>query len=77
MAGEPGDSWTGPHAGIPYLRTAAGDDVYYRTYPHPDVERRVKQTTFLIGEHVEGELRDNPVFTVADGRKSKSRPGGP
>jgi len=22
-------------------------------------------TTFLIGEYVEGELRDNPVFTVA------------
>ena len=24
-------------------------------------------TTFLLGEYVEGELRDNPVFTVADG----------
>ena len=24
-------------------------------------------TTFLIGEYVEGEQRDNPVFTVADG----------
>jgi circadian clock protein KaiC len=24
-------------------------------------------TTFLIGEYLEGELRDNPVFTVADG----------
>ncbi|MGZ9185274.1 MAG: RAD55 family ATPase, partial [Candidatus Binatia bacterium] len=24
-------------------------------------------TTFLIGEYVEGELRNNPVFTVADG----------
>lgn len=24
-------------------------------------------TTFLIGEYVEGELKDNPVFTVADG----------
>ena len=24
-------------------------------------------TTFQIGEYVEGELRDNPVFTVADG----------
>src|SRR5688572_22352286 len=24
-------------------------------------------TTFLVGEYVEGELRDNPVFTVADG----------
>jgi circadian clock protein KaiC len=24
-------------------------------------------TTFLIGEYTEGEIRDNPVFTVADG----------
>ncbi len=24
-------------------------------------------TTFLVGEYVEGEMRDNPVFTVADG----------
>jgi circadian clock protein KaiC len=24
-------------------------------------------TTFLIGEYVEGEIRDNPVFTVSDG----------
>jgi len=24
-------------------------------------------TTFLIGEYMEGEMRDNPVFTVADG----------
>src|SRR5687767_4245955 len=24
-------------------------------------------TTFLIGEYTEGEMRDNPVFTVADG----------
>jgi len=39
---QPGDTWAGPHAGIPYVLTAAGDDVYYRTYPRPDVERRVK-----------------------------------
>ncbi len=24
-------------------------------------------TTFLIGEYIEGEMRDNPIFTVADG----------
>jgi circadian clock protein KaiC len=24
-------------------------------------------TTFLVGEYVDGEIRDNPVFTVADG----------
>lgn len=38
----PGDTWEGPHAGIPYVLTAAGDDIYYRTFPRPDVERRVK-----------------------------------
>jgi circadian clock protein KaiC len=26
-----------------------------------------QSTTFLVGEYVEGEIRDNPVFTVADG----------
>jgi hypothetical protein len=39
---QPGQTWHGPHAGIPYVLTAAGDDVYYRTFPQPDVERRVK-----------------------------------
>ena len=38
----PGDTWVGPHAGIPYVLTAARDDVYYRTFPRPDVEKRVK-----------------------------------
>lgn len=38
----PGDTWVGPHAGIPYVLTAAGDDIYYRTYPRPDVEKRVR-----------------------------------
>lgn len=38
----PGDLWTGPHAGIPYVLTASGDDVYYRTFPRPDVEKRVR-----------------------------------
>ena len=38
----PGDTWTGPHAGIPYVLAAAGNDMYYRTFPRPDVEKRVK-----------------------------------
>jgi hypothetical protein len=38
----PGDTWTGPHAGIPYVLSASGDDVYYRTFPRPNVEKRVK-----------------------------------
>ena len=39
---KPGDKWLGPHAGIPYVLTAAGNDIYYRTYPRPGVEKRVK-----------------------------------
>jgi len=38
----PGDTWVGPHAGIPYVLAATGNDVYYRTFPRPGVERRVK-----------------------------------
>lgn len=38
----PGDTWTGPHAGVPYVLTAAGDDIYYRTFPRPNVEKKVK-----------------------------------
>jgi hypothetical protein len=39
---QPGDTWTGPHAGIPYVLTAAGNDIYYKTFPRPDVEKKVK-----------------------------------
>src|ERR1700683_366322 len=34
----PGDTWVGPHAGIPYVLAATGNDVYYRTFPRPGVE---------------------------------------
>jgi hypothetical protein len=39
---QPGDTWVGPHAGIPYVLAATSDDVYYRTWPRPNVEMRVK-----------------------------------
>jgi len=39
---QPGDTWTGPRAGIPYVLTAAGNDIYYKTFPRPDVEKKVK-----------------------------------
>src|SRR5689334_11774572 len=38
----PGDTWVGPHAGIPYVLAATGDDLYYRIWPRPNVEKRVK-----------------------------------
>ena len=39
---QPGGRWTGPHAGIPYVLAAAGNDIYYKTWPQPEVEKRVK-----------------------------------
>ena len=42
---QPGDTWTGPHAGIPYVLSAAADDVYYRTFPRPNVEKKIKLST--------------------------------
>jgi hypothetical protein len=38
----PGDIWVGPHAGIPYILVAAGNDIYYKIFPRLDVEKRVK-----------------------------------
>jgi hypothetical protein len=38
---QPGDTWVGPHAGIPYVLAAGGKDVYYRSYLRPGVEKHV------------------------------------
>jgi hypothetical protein len=38
----PGEAWEGPHPGIPYVATAALDDVYYEEQPRPDVRRKVR-----------------------------------
>jgi len=39
---QPGDLWTGPHAGIRYVLTTAGNDIYYKAWPQPEVSRKVK-----------------------------------
>jgi hypothetical protein len=39
---EPGDLWTGPHPGIPYVLTAGGGDIYYRSQPRPLVTKDVR-----------------------------------
>jgi hypothetical protein len=31
----------GPHAGIPYVLTAGGNDVYYKTRPRPNVTKDI------------------------------------
>lgn len=38
----PGDTWTGPHPGIPYLLSAGGDDIKYTVQPRPNVEKDLK-----------------------------------
>lgn len=38
----PGDAWTGPHPGIPYVLSAGGEDVKYTIEPRPNVEKELK-----------------------------------
>jgi hypothetical protein len=38
----PGDSWEGPHPGIPFVLSASLDDIYYEEQPRPDVTRKVR-----------------------------------
>jgi hypothetical protein len=37
---EPGEPWTGPHPGIPYVLRAGGGDVYYESVPRKDVTKK-------------------------------------
>jgi hypothetical protein len=37
----PGDEWLGPHPGIPYVLTAANNDIYYKYSPRPNVTKKV------------------------------------
>jgi hypothetical protein len=38
----PGQTWTGPHAGIPYVLASGGTDVYYECTPRPNVTKKVR-----------------------------------
>jgi len=38
----PGDTWVGPHPGIPYTLCAGGNDIKYTTTPRPNVEKTLK-----------------------------------
>lgn len=44
----PGDIWTGPHPGIPYVLTAEGRDIYYRSHPRLHVTKKVRLSK-LVG----------------------------
>src|SRR5262245_29305794 len=45
-----GDTWTGPHPGIPYLLAAGGDDIRYAIQPRPNVEKDVKLSNVIGSE---------------------------
>lgn len=36
----PGDTWDGPHPGIPYILKAGGGDVFYKAQPRPNVTKK-------------------------------------
>jgi len=38
----PGDTWVGPHPGIPYKLSAGGNDIVYTIRPRPNVEKDVR-----------------------------------
>ena len=38
----PGDTWVGPHPGIPYKLSAGGNDIKYTIRPRPNVEKDIK-----------------------------------
>jgi hypothetical protein len=42
-----GDTWTGPHPGIPYVLAAGGDDIRYTIQPRPNVEKDVKLSKMI------------------------------
>jgi hypothetical protein len=44
---EPGDEWTGPHPGIPYILEAGGADIRYESQPRPAVIKKVR-----LSDHV-------------------------
>jgi hypothetical protein len=37
---EPGEIWTGPHPGIPYVLRAGGGDIYYTSVPRENVTKK-------------------------------------
>jgi hypothetical protein len=47
---QPGDRWTGPHPGIPYVLRAGGGNIYYERTVRQDVTRRVWLSDYVGAE---------------------------
>jgi hypothetical protein len=52
---EPGDTWTGPHPGIPYVLGSGGKDVYYESHPRANVTKKVKLSSY-VGADVAAQM---------------------
>jgi len=55
LAGNPiheGDTWVGPHPGVPYTYSGRFDDVTYVTNPRPNVEKTVKLAKVALNEDI-------------------------
>lgn len=62
----PGDEWTGPHPGIPYVLAAGGSDIYYSFSPRPNVEKRVKLSKVIgppAAAEVAAKIRDHKGYS--------------
>lgn len=44
---ESGNSWLGPHPGIPYILCAGGTDIKYTARPRPKVAREIRLSSFI------------------------------
>lgn len=42
-----GDTWYGPHVGIPYVLCAGGNDIKYTTRPRPNVMKDIKLSSVI------------------------------
>lgn len=46
----PGDTWVGPHPGIPYKLSAGGRDIVYSFQPRPNVQKDVRLSKVIGAE---------------------------
>lgn len=57
----PGDTWVGPHPGIPYKLTAGGNDITYITNPRPRVEKTIRLSKVIAPDRaaaMAAQIRD-------------------
>lgn len=62
----PGDTWVGPHPGIPYILAAGGNDIKFHMQIRPNVEKEVKLSKAIgpdAAKAVAGAIRAIRGFT--------------